>query len=233
MTTPFKDLHIVVSGGAGTLGQSILALLIEQGAHCWVPCYGDEADGLELRSHERVHAIAAIDLTKPDDVDAFFQKMPALWASVHVVGGFSMAAIADTSLGDFERMWRMNTVSCFLSCKAAVARIRETGKGGRILNVAARPAAEPSGGMLAYTTSKAGVASLTQCLAKEVSSDSILVNAILPAIIDTPANRSAMPKADHSTWPKPAEIAKTVSFLVSPDASLTSGALLPVYGKLL
>lgn len=233
MTERYKDLHIVVSGGAGALGQSIVALLVEQGAHCWVPCYGDEATTLALRDHERVHAVEAVDLTKPEAVEAFFKKMPSLWASVHVAGGFAMAAIADTSLADFERMWRLNTVTCFLSSKAAVARMRESGVGGRIVNVAARPAVEPAGGMLAYTTSKAGVASLTECLAKELCDDGILVNAILPAIIDTPANRSAMPKADHQAWPKPAEIAQTVGFLVSPEATLTSGALLPVYGKLL
>jgi NAD(P)-dependent dehydrogenase (short-subunit alcohol dehydrogenase family) len=233
MAHSLTDLHIVVSGGAGALGQSIVAQLVAQGAQCWIPCYGNEAERLELKSHAQVHAIAGVDLTKPDEVDSFFAQMPSLWASIHVAGGFAMASIADTSLDDFEKMWRLNTVSCFLSCQAAVRRIRESGKGGRIVNVSARPALEPAGGMLAYTTSKAGVASLSECLAKEVSSEGILVNAILPAIIDTPANRSAMPDADHAAWPKAAEIAQTVSFLASPDNALTSGALLPVYGKLL
>ncbi len=158
--------------------------------------------------------------------------MPSLWASVHVAGGFAMASIGETTFADFERMWRMNTVSCFLSCREAVRRMRESNVGGRIVNVAARPAVEPVGGMISYTTSKAGVASITQCLAKEVAEDGILVNAILPAIMDTPANRSAMPDADHANWPKVGEIAQAISFLLSPDNATTSGALMPVYGRL-
>ncbi len=103
--------------------------------------------------------------------------------------------------------------------------------GGRIINVAARPALVPAGGMLAYTTSKAAVASLTQCLAAEVIGESILVNAVVPSIIDTPANRSSMRDADHASWPKAAEIAEAIAFLASPSNRLTSGALVPVYGR--
>jgi len=228
-----KDRHIVVSGGTGSLGQGIVSLLLENGATCWIPVYGEQPPGLAFADHDRAHLIADVDLTQAASVKAFFAAMPSLWASIHVAGGFVMSSIGDTSVDQFEGMWRMNTLSTFLSCQAAVGRMRESNTGGRIVNVAARPAVEPGGGMLAYTTSKAGVASLTECLAHEVSKDEILVNAILPAIIDTPANRSAMPDADHESWPKPPEIAHTVRFLVSPNNALTSGALLPVYGKLL
>ncbi len=231
MTTIFEDQHVVVTGGTGALGRGIVALLLEQGAHCWIPCFGPQTPSLD--AHERLHLLTDVDLTKPEEVKAFYAEMPTLWASIHVAGGFSMAPIADTSLDDFEAMWRMNTVSCFLSCQAAVSRMRAGSAGGRIVNVAARPALEPASGMLAYTTSKAGVVSLTECLAKEVSAEGILVNAIIPAMIDTPANRNAMPDADHASWPKPAEIARTVSFLASADNTLSSGTLVPVYGKLL
>jgi NAD(P)-dependent dehydrogenase (short-subunit alcohol dehydrogenase family) len=78
---------------------------------------------------------------------------------------------------------------------------------------------------------KAGVAAITQALADELAGDGILVNAVLPSIIDTPANRAAMPSADHAAWPKPAEIAETIGFLASPGNTLTSGALVPVYGR--
>ena len=104
-------------------------------------------------------------------------------------------------------------------------------RGGRIVNVAARPALQPTGGMLAYSTAKAGVASLTQCLAAEVLAEGILVNAVVPSIIDTPANRKAMPDADHAAWPKAEQIAETIRFLVSPANVLTSGTLVPVYGR--
>ncbi len=229
----FKDRHIVVTGGTGSLGQHIVSLLLEQGGTCWIPRFGEQPPDLPFAGHERVHICADVDLTKPDQVTTFFAEMPSLWASIHVAGGFAMSSIGDTSLEDFEDMWRMNTVSSFLSCQAAVKRMRESNTGGRIVNVAARPAVEPCGGMLAYTTSKAGVAALTECLAREVSKDGILVNGILPATIDTPSNRSAMPDADHKSWPKPSEIAEAVRFLVSPNNALTSGALLPVYGNLL
>jgi NAD(P)-dependent dehydrogenase (short-subunit alcohol dehydrogenase family) len=144
-----------------------------------------------------------------------------------------MSAIADLSLANFEAMWKRNTVSCFLSCQAAVRRMRESQEGGRIVNVAARPAVEPAGGMLDYTTSKAGGTSITECLAREVGAEDILVNAILPSVIDTPANREAMPNADHTSWPKPTEIAQTIGFLVSTHNTCTSGALVPTYGKLI
>jgi NAD(P)-dependent dehydrogenase (short-subunit alcohol dehydrogenase family) len=85
--------------------------------------------------------------------------------------------------------------------------------------------------MAAYIAAKAGVAALTQALAAELAGDRILVNAVLPSIIDTPANRASMPKADHAAWPKPGELADAIGFLASPENALTSGALVPVYGR--
>jgi NAD(P)-dependent dehydrogenase (short-subunit alcohol dehydrogenase family) len=117
-----------------------------------------------------------------------------------------------------------------LCCRAAVRAM--TG-GGRIVNVAARPALEwrTGAGMTAYTVSKAGVAALTAALAEEVAKDGILVNAVAPSIMDTPANRKAMPKADHALWPKVEEVAATIAFLASPENRVTRGAIVPVYGK--
>jgi NAD(P)-dependent dehydrogenase (short-subunit alcohol dehydrogenase family) len=105
--------------------------------------------------------------------------------------------------------------------------------GGRLVNVAARPALEwrTGAGMTAYTATKAAVAALTVALAEEVAKNGILVNAIAPSIIDTPANRNAMPKADHSAWPKPDQIARTIVYLASPENQVTRGAIVPVYGR--
>jgi len=231
MSTNLVNKHVIVTGGTGALGSAVVAQILEQGAHVWIPCY--EGIDVELDSHERVHQTANVDLSNEAAVKEFFSAMPSLWASVHVAGGFAMAGIAETTFADFERMWLMNTASCFLSCREAVVRMREGNEGGRIVNVAARPAVEPVGGMLAYTTSKAGVASLTLCLAKEVAAEGIAVNAILPAIMDTPGNRKAMPDADHASWPKTDEIAAAIGFLISPANATTSGTLVPVYGKLL
>lgn len=142
-----------------------------------------------------------------------------------------MKPIADTTLADFTAQWRINTVTCFLSCREAVRAIRRAGGGGRIVNVASRVVLAPTGNMSAYLPAKAAVAALTQGLAAELLAENVLVNAVLPSIIDTPANRAAMPDADHATWPRPAEIAETIAFLASPDNALTSGALVPVYGR--
>jgi NAD(P)-dependent dehydrogenase (short-subunit alcohol dehydrogenase family) len=127
----------------------------------------------------------------------------------------------------------MNLVSCFLCCSAAVNSIGRSGQGGRIVNVAARPALEwrSGAGMSAYAIAKAGVAALTAALAEEVAKEGILVNAVAPSIMDTPANRKAMPKADYSAWPKVGEVAATIAFLASPDNRATRGAIVPVYGK--
>jgi NAD(P)-dependent dehydrogenase (short-subunit alcohol dehydrogenase family) len=205
--------HVVVTGGNGALGGAVVAWLKARGASVHVP------------------DISTVDLSDEAQATAYYAALPPLWASIQLAGGFAMAPIADTALADFERQWRMNTVTCFLSCREAVRSIRRAGGGGRIVNVAARPVVAPAPGMTAYVASKAGVAAITQALAAEVVADRILVNAVLPSIIDTPSNRSAMPSADHATWPKPAEIAEAIGFLASPENALTSGALVPVYGR--
>src|SRR5215470_15577097 len=205
--------HVVVTGGKGALGGAVVAWLETRGAIVHVP------------------DIASVDLSNEAQATAYYAALPPLWASIQLAGGFAMAPLAATSLADFEHQWRMNTVTCFLSCREAVRSIRRAGSGGRIVNVAARPVVAPAPGMTAYVASKAGVAAITQALAAELAADHILVNAVLPSIIDTPANRAAMPSADHAAWPKPAEIAEAIGFLASPGNALTSGALVPLYGR--
>ena len=205
--------HVVVTGGNGALGGAVVAHLEARGAIVHVP------------------DIATVDLTNEAAAVAYYAALPPLWASIQLAGGFAMAPIVDTSLADFERQWRINAVTCFLACREAVRAIRKTGNGGRIVNVAARPVLVPVPGMTAYAASKASVAAITQSLAAELTGDRVLVNAVLPSIIDTPANRAAMPRADHAAWPRPAELAQAIGFLASPDNALTSGALVPVYGR--
>ena len=205
--------HVVVTGGKGALGGAVVALLEARGAHVHVP------------------DIATVDLSDEAATTAYYAALPPLWASIQLAGGFAMAAITETSFADFEKQWRTNAVTCFLACREAVRSIRKTGQGGRIVNVAARPVVVPAGNMTAYAAAKAGVAAITQGLAAELSGEQILVNAVLPSLIDTPANRAAMPNADHAAWPKPAELAAAIGFLASPDNALTSGSLLPVYGR--
>lgn len=208
-----QGTHVVVTGGRGALGRAVVELLATRGAIVHV------ADRPDVSLDDEQAAIA------------YYAALPPLWASIHLVGGFAMASVADTSLADLEAMWRLNTTTCFLSCREAVASMRRGGRGGRIVNVGARPVVQPAAGMIAYVTAKAGVTAITQALAAEVLGDGILVNAILPSIIDTPANRAAMPDADHTRWPTPAELAQAIAYLVAPENSVTSGALVPVFGR--
>lgn len=185
---------------------------------------------LPWRVDPRVHALR-VSLDDEAQVTAFYDTLPELWASIHLVGGFAMAPIGATSLAAFESQWRLNSVTCFLACREAVRVMRRSKKGGRIVNVAARPTQLPVGNMTAYAASKAAVVAVTQSLAAEVLSENILVNAIVPSIIDTPANRASMPNADHSLWPTPGQLADTILFLASPENALTTGTLVPVYGR--
>jgi NAD(P)-dependent dehydrogenase (short-subunit alcohol dehydrogenase family) len=222
--------HVVVTGGTGALGAAVVETLLARGMTVHLPIM-EAALPAHLPWRDRVHAVPGVSLENEQQVAAFYKALPGLWASIHLVGGFAMAPVTETSLADFEKQWRLNTATCFLSCREAVRAMQASKSGGRIVNVAARPAVTPTAGMIAYATAKAGVAALTQALAAEVISQGILVNAVLPSIIDSPANRASMPKADHAAWPKPAQLAETIAFLASEQNALTSGTLVPVYGR--
>jgi NAD(P)-dependent dehydrogenase (short-subunit alcohol dehydrogenase family) len=228
----FRDRHVVVTGGAGALGTAVVARLIEAGALCHVPCLNEaEAARFRLREHKQITVTITGSLADEAAVDKLYRGISPLWASVHTVGGFAAAGLRETSLATIRQQLEMNLVSCMLCCRAAVRAM--SSDGGRIVNVAARPALEwrSGAGMTAYAASKAGVAAFTAALAEEVAKDGILVNAVAPSIMDTPANRQAMPKADHALWPKVEEVAATIAFLASPDNKVTRGAIVPVYGK--
>jgi len=196
-----KGRNIVVTGGRGALGEAVVAAFTARGAVVHVP-------GREVRFEDESH------------VTAYYAALPSLWASVHVVGGFAMAPIAEASLAQLQDQITTNLVTCFLACREAVKTMRKTG-GGRIVNVAARAAVVPSPKLTAYVASKGAVVAFTQSLAAEV----------LAGTIDTPNNRKGMPDADRATWAKPQEIAETIAFLASETNALTSGALIPIYGR--
>jgi NAD(P)-dependent dehydrogenase (short-subunit alcohol dehydrogenase family) len=236
----FAGSHIVVTGGTGALGRAVIAALRAAGAVCHVPnLIASELDGFPHLSDPGVHIARDVDVAEETAVRRFYQSLPPLWASVHLAGGFAMAPIAEMSAADFIAQFRMNALSCFLCSAAAVAAFRarqEPGPGGspggRIVNVAARPALEPrlGAGMIAYTASKSAVAALTQALAQETTDEQIWVNAVAPSVLDTPANRVAMPDADHRRWVSPADLAEVITFLASPANRVTRGAVIPVYG---
>ena len=242
----FRDRHIVVTGGAGALGTATVARLIDAGAVCHVPCMDEaEAARFRLRDHRQVKLTVTGSLADEPAIERLYRGVAPLWGSIHIAGGFAAAPLRDTELATIRHQFEMNLLSCMLCCRGAIRAMSgsavigsatsggTTTGGGRIVNVAARPALEwrSGAGMTAYTVSKAGVAALTVALAEEVAKDGILVNAVAPSIMDTPANRQAMPKADHALWPKVEEVAATIAFLASPDNRVTRGAIVPVYGK--
>lgn len=230
----FSGKHVVITGGTGALGSAVVGALLEAGAQCHVPYRTtEEAGRFTHRQNDRVTLYPGIELADEVSVEKLYAGISPLWASIHLAGGFAMQALADTTKADLMGQIETNLVSAFLCCSAAVAAMSKTKAGGRIVNVAARPALEPrtGAGMTAYTVSKAGVAALTISLAQEVAKDGILVNAVAPSTMDTPANRKAMPKADFAAWPKVEEVAATILFLASPDNKVTRGAIMPVYGK--
>jgi len=230
----FQDRHVVVTGGTGALGIAVVGALLEAGATCHVPyLVAAEAERYPHRSHARVKLIADANLADEAAVARVYAGVPTLWASIHIAGGFAYAPIGETTVAILRHQIDMNFVSCFLCCRAAVAMMSHAPDGGRIVNVAARPALEGRAGanMTAYAASKAAVATLTMALAEEVAAKNILVNAVAPSILDTPTNRKDMPKADHASWPKVEEVARTILFLASPDNKVTRGGIVPVYGK--
>ena len=226
----FRDRHVVVTGGTGALGAAVVGALLDRGATCHIPTRGGEAtDNFSFAKHARIYP--AVDLADQDQTDLFYSKAGSLWASIHLAGGFAAKALRASGKSDLMAQLDTNIVSCFLCCRAALKAFGADG--GRIVNVAARPALEPrtGAGMTAYTIAKSGVAALTMALAEEVVKDGVLVNAVAPSIMDTPANRRAMPKADHALWPKVEQVAATILFLASPENTVTRGSIVPVYGS--
>jgi len=231
------DYHgrtVVITGGTGGLGAAVVEALLSAGANCHIPYVVEaEAQAFRHRDHAQVTLYRQVNLADEDAVGRFYGQIPNLWASIHLAGGFAAGSIKSAGKPVLAGQFEVNVVTCYLCCRAAIMAMAANSAGGRIVNVAARPALEWRGGagMAAYTASKAAVAALTVALAEEVAKNAILVNAVAPSILDTPANRTAMPQADHAAWPKVEEVAQTILFLASPANKVTRGAVVPVYGR--
>jgi NAD(P)-dependent dehydrogenase (short-subunit alcohol dehydrogenase family) len=216
----YRERHVVVTGGTGALGPAVVGALLE-------------AKRFPHGDNKKVSLVALRDLADEAAVTDFYGGLDQLWASIHIAGGFAFAPIATSDKALLLSQLNANLVSAYLCSRAAVAAFERTGAGGRIVNVAARHALEPRLGasLTAYAVAKAGVAALTMALGEEIAKDDVLVNAVAPSIMDTPANRKSMPKADFDAWPKVEEVAAAIMFLASPENKVTRGAIVPVYGK--
>lgn len=230
----FDGRHVVVTGGTGALGAAVIARLLVEGAICHVPDRQATAPaGFAFTGNDRVRLATGVDVSDAASVDAFYDAIPSLWALVHIAGGFAMSPMHQTPRQEFDQMMDANVRTAFLCSRAAVRRMLASKAGGRIVNVSARPGLEPrkGAGMVAYAASKAAVAAMTVALAEEVKGAGILVNAVAPSTLDTPANRAAMPQAGFSRWVSLDAAAETIVDLASPQNRVASGALVPLYAQ--
>jgi NAD(P)-dependent dehydrogenase (short-subunit alcohol dehydrogenase family) len=219
--------NVVVTGAGGGLGPAVVERLLKAGAAVVAP-QRRAADGA---GRPGLTVVAGIDLGDEAAVARFYGGLPPLWASVHLAGGYAGGKLGETAAALARGQMEMNYVTALLCCREAVGRIRSTGAGGRLLNVTSRAALVPGPGSVAYAASKAAVSSLTQVLAAELRDEDIWVNAVAPSTIDTPANRKAMPGADHSRWAPPEDVAEAILWLISPANTTVTGAIVPVYGR--
>jgi NAD(P)-dependent dehydrogenase (short-subunit alcohol dehydrogenase family) len=221
---------VVVTGGTGALGSAVTRAFLDDGWRVVVP-WIVERELERLDEHERLELVRA-DLFDAGEVAGVIEQAgPALRAVVNLVGGFAMhGRIHETPIETFEEQLRLNLRPGYLVCGAAVPVFLEAG-GGAIVCVSSRAALQPFSGAVGYVVSKAAVLALVDTLDAEYRKDGIRANAVLPSVIDTPANRRSMPDADFATWVAPEEIAGVIRFLCSDDASAMSGGHLPVYGQ--
>jgi NAD(P)-dependent dehydrogenase (short-subunit alcohol dehydrogenase family) len=221
-------MTVLVAGGTGFLGTAVVRELIRSGHDVVATCIV-EAERERLAS-EPVELIEA-DLFDPDAAQAAVDFVEDLEAVVNLVGGFTDGPkLHETDPAEFSRLMQLNLTPAFLLARAAIPRLMERG-GGAYVCVSARTALRPYPGGGAYSVAKASVLALVNALDVEYRREGVRCNAILPSVIDTPANREAQPDADHSKWVQPEEIANVVCFLVSGKSVVTSGAAVPVYGR--
>ena len=224
---------VLVAGGTGALGGAVLRELVDAGhpvTATWV-VERERDRALEALGDLDDLSLVQADLMDPDAVSEAVNGVSDLGAVVNLVGGFASGPLVhETDPDDWEKLIRLNLRPGFLLARAAMPRLIERG-GGAYVGVSARPALRPFAGAAAYVTSKAAVLAFVQALDADYRKAGIRANAVLPSVIDTPANRAAEPDADYSNWVQPSEIAKVIRFLVSDDSAVTSGAGIPVYGK--
>ena len=178
--------------------------------------------------------LGGVDLAVQDAANTAMRTVAAATGGfqvlVNVAGGFRWETLADGDVATWELMFAMNLKTAVVASKAALPYLLAAG-GGRIVNIGAGAAARAGAGMGAYAASKAGVERLTEALAAELKDRNVTVNAVLPGIIDTPANRASMPKADVTRWVEPEAVADVVAFLVSDAARAVTGAAVRVFGR--
>jgi NAD(P)-dependent dehydrogenase (short-subunit alcohol dehydrogenase family) len=223
-----------VTGGTGGLGAAVVARLLDDGWRVVVPWVAER----ELERVERRDGLELVqaDLLEPDSVAAAVALAAGaegapLRAVVNLVGGFAQGArVAETPVENFYAQLQLNLRPTYLVTQAALPHLVAAG-GGSVVCIGSRAAVQPFSGAAGYVASKAAVIAFAQAVAVEYRDEGVRCNALVPSVIDTPANRAAMPDADPTRWVAPAQLAATIAFLCSDDGAATSGAAIPVYGR--
>ncbi len=238
MKEGFDGQIVVVAGGTGGLGRAVSLEFLEAGAtvvvtyrsrtelDALVAAAGAAGTRLEGRQTDVTDESGAREL-----IDGVVAKHGRIDALVNTVGGYTGGtALWEVAPDALDRMLALNLKSGYALARAAVPAMLKQ-KHGSIVNIAAKAGVVPPGGAAVYAASKAAALALMDSLAADLAGSGVRVNSVLPSIIDTEANRKAMPKADFAKWPKPEDIARVIMFLCSADAKVIHGASIPVYGS--
>jgi len=228
---------VLVTGGTGGLGRAVSLAFLAGGARVIVTYRMQaEMDGLKSAAAGNAGAVEGRSVDVTDEaaigtlMDGIVARHGRLDSLVNTVGGYAGGIkFWEMEIGVFERMVSLNLRAGFLLARAA-ARVMVKQKSGAIVNVAAKAAVDHGAGAAAYAASKAGAVAMIDSLAADLKGTGVRANSVLPSIIDTEANRKAMPGADFAMWPKPEEIARVILFLCGDGAALITGASVPVYG---
>jgi NAD(P)-dependent dehydrogenase (short-subunit alcohol dehydrogenase family) len=237
MGAKFEGKVVLVAGGTGGLGRAVTLAFLEEGAKAVVTYRAQkEFDALKSAAGANASRLEGniVDVTDEAAVRQLIEKILGkhrqLDAMVNTVGGYAGGTkLWELETRVFEQLLALNLRSGYALSRAAVRAMLKEGRGA-IVNVAAKAAVDHAGGAAAYAASKSAAVALLDSLAADLKGTGVRVNTILPSIIDTEANRKAMPKADFAKWPKPEDIARVLLFLCSDDAKVIHGAAIPVYG---
>jgi NAD(P)-dependent dehydrogenase (short-subunit alcohol dehydrogenase family) len=220
---------VMVLGGRGALGRAVVARLRADGASVVAADARPPGDESAFDAPDLRHV--TVDVLDEGSVSAALAALPTPFAVVNVVGGYAPPqAVPDLDIAVLRQQFELNLVSAAIVTKYAMPLLAAQG-GGAVVHTSSRVAVLSGEGSFSYSVTKLGVVRLVEAAAAEGRKHGVRVNCILPSIIDTPANRAAIPDADHDQWPKPDQLAAVLSFLVSDDAALISGAAIPVYGR--
>jgi len=217
---------VVVVGAAGALGGAIASAFLAAGAR---------VVGFDRAAPADEHRLAGVEYQAVDVLDdgslaGAFDGLGRVWAVANVVGGYAPASpLTELDVDELLTQLRLNLVSAALVTKHALRLMTAAGE-GRLVHTASRVALETKDTGFAYSVSKAGVLHLVRMAAEQTHGTLITVNAVVPSIMDTPANRASIPGAPYDRWPKVDEVAQAYLYLASPEAALVSGASVPVYG---